>query len=342
MTSKMYVLKRDGRREPVLFDKITARIQHLCDMEPVLNPEFVDPITISQKVVTGIFPGVSTIELDNLAAETAAYLSSRHPDYGILAARIAISNVQKQTSSSFAETVKLQHEHINPKTGLRSALIADDINDIIQKNAAKLDAACKYERDFSYDFFGFKTLEKSYLVKLNGAVVERPQHMLMRVSVGIHRDDIDAAIETYNLLSEKWFIHATPTLFNAGTCRPQMSSCFLVQMKEDSIEGIYDSLKQCALISKSAGGVGISMHKIRASSSYIRGTNGTSNGLVPMLRVFNDTARYVDQGGGKRKGAFAVYLEPWHADIFSFIDLRKKSRKRRAKSKRFVLRIMGS
>lgn len=324
---KMFVLKRDGRKEPVLFDKITARIEHLCELVPKINTEFVDPVEVAQKVVSGVFPGVKTTELDNLAAETAAYMSTRHPDYGVLAARIAISNLQKQTSSSFYETMKLEREYINPKTNEHAPLVSDEIFEIITKNADVLDKAIKYERDFDYDFFGFKTLERSYLPRLNGAIVERPQHMLMRVAVGIHKNDIPAAIETYNLLSEKWFIHATPTLFNAGTTRPQMSSCFLVQMQSDSIEGIYDTLKQCALISKSAGGIGLAAHKIRASHSYIRGTNGTSNGLVPMLRVFNDTARYVDQGGGKRKGAFAVYLEPWHADILAFLDLRKNTGK---------------
>lgn len=324
---KMFVLKRDGHQEPVLFDKITARIEHLCELMPKLNPEFVDPVEIAQKVVSGIFPGVKTTELDNLAAETAAYMSTRHPDYGVLAARIAISNLHKQTSASFYETMKLEHEYINPKTNERAPLVSNEVFEIITKNADVLDKAIKYERDFDYDFFGFKTLERSYLPKLNNVIVERPQHMLMRVAVGIHKEDIPAAIETYNLLSEKWFIHATPTLFNAGTPRPQMSSCFLVQMQSDSIEGIYDTLKQCALISKSAGGIGLAVHKIRASHSYIRGTNGSSNGLVPMLRVFNDTARYVDQGGGKRKGAFAVYLEPWHADVLAFLDLRKNTGK---------------
>eukprot|EP00026_Physarum_polycephalum_P002324 Phypoly_transcript_02330.p1 GENE.Phypoly_transcript_02330~~Phypoly_transcript_02330.p1 ORF type:complete len:815 (+),score=129.17 Phypoly_transcript_02330:68-2512(+) len=326
-TKKMFVLKRDGRKEPVLFDKITARIENLCELSPKLNPEFVDPVEVAQKVVSGVFPGVKTTELDNLAAETAAYMSTKHPDYGVLAARIAISNLHKQTSSSFSETMKMEHEYVNPKTNEPAPLVSDEVYEIVKKNADVLDKAIKYERDFDYDFFGFKTLERSYLPKLNGMIVERPQHMLMRVSLGIHMNDITAAIETYNLLSEKWFIHATPTLFNAGTSKPQMSSCFLVQMQADSIEGIYDTLKQCALISKSAGGIGLAVHKIRASHSYIRGTNGSSNGLVPMLRVFNDTARYVDQGGGKRKGAFAVYLEPWHADIISFLDLRKNTGK---------------
>jgi ribonucleoside-diphosphate reductase alpha chain len=215
------------------------------------------------------------------------------------------------------------YNFVDEKTGFHAPLIADDVHEIIQKNAQLLDSTIIYDRDFGYDYFGFKTLERSYLLRINGKVAERPQHMLMRVSVGIHKEDIDAAIETYNLMSERWFTHATPTLFNAGTPKPQMSSCFLLTMKDDSIDGIYDTLKQCAKISQSAGGIGLSIHNVRATGSYIRGTNGTSNGIVPMLRVFNDTARYVDQGGGKRKGSFAIYLEPWHADIFEFLDLRK-------------------
>eukprot|EP01132_Coremiostelium_polycephalum_P005965 gene5965-7429_t len=321
--SKMYVIKRDGTKEIVLFDKITSRISYLCDMEPKLNSDIVDPVEVAQKVVSGIFSGVKTTELDNLAAETAAYMSTRHPDYGILAARISISNLHKQTLESFSETVKLQYEFVNPKTNAPAPLVSKETFELVMKYKDRLEGAIDYRRDFDYDFFGFKTLERSYLHKINGIIVERPQHMLMRVSLGIHGEDIDNVILTYDKLSLKLFTHATPTLFNAGTPYPQMSSCFLVQMKDDSIEGIYDTLKQTALISKSAGGIGIAVHKIRAARSYIRGTNGTSNGLVPMLRVFNDTARYVDQGGGKRKGAFAVYLEPWHADIFEFLDLKK-------------------
>ncbi|KAN0047497.1 hypothetical protein ACTA71_001879 [Dictyostelium dimigraforme] len=326
-SNKMYVVKRDGTKENVSFDKITSRISFLCEMEPKLNSDIVDPIEVAQKVVSGVFPGVKTTELDNLAAETAAYMSTRHPDYGILAARISISNLHKQTSKSFVETVKRQFEFINPRTNSLSPLVSKELYDIVMKHGERLEGIIDYYRDFDYDFFGFKTLERSYLHRIGGKIVERPQHMLMRVSIGIHGEDIESAINTYRRLSEKLFTHATPTLFNAGTPSPQMSSCFLVQMKEDSIDGIYDTLKQCALISKSAGGIGIAVHKIRAAQSYIRGTNGTSNGLVPMLRVFNDTARYVDQGGGKRKGAFAVYLEPWHADVFEFIDLKKNTGK---------------
>ncbi|HEX5003357.1 MAG TPA: ribonucleoside-diphosphate reductase subunit alpha [Bacteroidia bacterium] len=316
----MYVVKRDGRKESVKFDKITSRIQRLCYG---LSPEHVEPVQVAIKVIEGIYDGVTTSELDSLAAEIAASLTTKHPDYALLASRIAISNLHKNTKKSFTETVKDLHEYIDPKTGKHASLIADDVYEIITANSELLDSTIIYDRDFGYDYFGFKTLEKSYLLKLNGHVVERPQHMLMRVAVGIHKQDIDAVIETYNLMSERWFTHATPTLFNAGTPKPQLSSCFLLTMKGDSIEGIYDTLKQTAMISQSAGGIGLSIHNIRATGSYIRGTNGTSNGIVPMLRVFNDTARYVDQGGGKRKGSFAIYLEPWHADIFDFLELKK-------------------
>jgi ribonucleoside-diphosphate reductase alpha chain len=316
----MEVIKRNGTREPVQFDKITARIKKLCYG---LDMNYVDPVVVAMKVISGIYDGITTTELDNLAAETAASMTTKHPDYAILASRIAISNLHKNTLKSFSQTIELLYNYKDPKTGQKAQLIADDVYEIIMKNRQKLDSAIIYDRDFGYDYFGFKTLERSYLLKINGRVAERPQHMLMRVSVGIHKEDIDAAIETYNLMSEKWFIHATPTLFNAGTPKPQMSSCFLAQIKEDSIEGIYDTLKDCAKISQSAGGIGLAIHKIRATGSYIKGTNGTSNGIIPMLKVFNETARYVDQGGGKRKGSIAVYLEPWHADIFEFLDIRK-------------------
>ncbi|MFM7079123.1 MAG: ribonucleoside-diphosphate reductase subunit alpha [Bacteroidota bacterium] len=316
----MYVVKRDGKKESVKFDKITSRIQRLCYG---LSPAHVDPVQVAMKVIEGIYAGVTTSELDNLAAEVAASLTTKHPDYALLASRIAISNLHKNTKKSFSETMRDLHEYVDPRTGLPASLIAEDVYKVITDNAELLDSTIIYDRDFGYDYFGFKTLEKSYLLKLNGKVVERPQHMLMRVAIGIHKEDIDAAIETYTLMSERWFTHATPTLFNAGTPKPQLSSCFLLTMKSDSIEGIYDTLKQTAQISQSAGGIGLSMHNIRATGSYIRGTNGTSNGIVPMLRVFNDTARYVDQGGGKRKGSFAIYLEPWHADIFDFLELKK-------------------
>ena len=315
----MYVAKRDGRKEPVMFDKITARVRKMCYG---LN-NIVDPVKVAMRVIEGLYDGVTTSELDNLAAEVAATMTTAHPDYAKLAARIAVSNLHKNTKKAFSETMVDLYEYVNPRTEKKSPLLADDVYDIIMKNADKLDSTIIYSRDFNYDYFGFKTLERSYLLKLNGNIVERPQHMLMRVSIGIHKEDIDEAIATYELMSKKYFTHATPTLFNAGTPKPQMSSCFLLQMQDDSIEGIYDTLKQTAKISQSAGGIGLSLHNIRATGSYIAGTNGTSNGIVPMLKVFNDTARYVDQGGGKRKGSFAMYLEPWHADIFDFLDLKK-------------------
>lgn len=315
----MFVLKRDGRREPVQFDKITARIKKLC----YGLHDAVDPTKIAMRVIEGVYDGVTTTELDNLAAEVAATNAVTHPDYAQLASRIAVSNLHKATKKSFTECMKDLHEYVDPVTGQNASLIADDVWEIIQKNSELLDSSIIYDRDFSYDFFGFKTLERSYLLKIQGEIAERPQQMLMRVAVGIHKDDIDSAIETYNMMSEGWFTHATPTLFNAGTPKPQMSSCFLLTMKEDSITGIYDTLQQCAKISQNAGGIGLAIHDIRATGSYIKGTNGTSNGIVPMLRVFNDTARYVDQGGGKRKGSFAIYIEPWHADVFDFLELRK-------------------
>ena len=316
----MYVVKRDGRRESVKFDKITARIEKLCYG---LDSRYVNPIDVSKKVIDGLYDGVGTVELDKLTAETAAAMTTVHPDFAILAARIAVSNLHKETSKSFSNTMKRLYTYVDPTTNENAPLISRETYGVIKANAAKLDSTLIYDRDFNYDFFGFKTLERSYLLKTNGRVTERPQHMLMRVALGIHGEDVDAAIETYHLMSEKWFTHATPTLFNAGTPKPQMSSCFLLTMQEDSIDGIYDTLKQCALISQSAGGIGLSIHKVRAKGSYIKGTNGVSNGLVPMLRNFDMTARYVDQGGGKRKGSFAIYLEPWHADIFDFLDLKK-------------------
>jgi len=316
----MLVIKRDGRKESVKFDKITARIDKLSYG---LNTDFVKTIEIAKKVIDGLYDGVSTQELDELAAETAATLTTKHPDFATLAARIAVSNLHKTTSKSFSSTMKRLYTYVNPKTGENASLLSKEVYGVINKNAALLDSSIIYDRDFSYDYFGFKTLEKSYLLRLDGKVIERPQHMLMRVAIGIHMDDIDSVLETYNLLSEKWFTHATPTLFNAGTPKPQLSSCFLLTMKEDSIDGIYDTLKQCAKISQSAGGIGLSIHNVRGTGSYIKGTNGVSNGIIPMLRNFDMTARYVDQGGGKRKGSFAIYIEPWHSDIFEFLQLKK-------------------
>ena len=317
----MYVLKRDNRKEPVMFDKITARVRKMCYG---LNSH-VDPVKVAMRVIEGLYDGVTTSELDNLAAETAATMTVQHPDYAKLAARIAVSNLHKNTKKVFSEVMEDLYSYVNPRTGKKAPLLSDETYNIIIDNAEKLDSTIIYNRDFGYDYFGFKTLERSYLLKINGEIAERPQHMLMRVAIGIHQEDIDEAIETYELMSKKFFTHATPTLFNAGTPKPQMSSCFLLQIQDDSIDGIYDTLKQTAQISQSAGGIGLSIHNIRSTGSYIRGTNGTSNGIVPMLKVFNDTARYVDQGGGKRKGSFAIYMEPWHADVFDFLDLRKNT-----------------
>lgn len=316
----MLVIKRDGRKESVKFDKITARIDKLSYG---LNTDYVKTIEIAKKVIDGLYDGVSTQELDELAAETAATLTTKHPDYATLAARIAVSNLHKTTSKSFSSTMKRLYTYVNPKTGENASLLSKEVYGVINKHAALLDSSIIYDRDFGYDYFGFKTLEKSYLLRIDGKVIERPQHMLMRVAVGIHMEDIDSVLETYTLLSEKWFTHATPTLFNAGTPKPQLSSCFLLTMKDDSIDGIYDTLKQCAKISQSAGGIGLSIHNIRGTGSYIKGTNGVSNGIIPMLRNFDMTARYVDQGGGKRKGSFAIYIEPWHSDIFEFLQLKK-------------------
>ena len=302
-----------------MFDKITSRIRKLCYGFNGL----VDPVKVAMRVIEGLYDGVTTSELDNLAAEIAATMTTTHPDYASLAARISVSNLHKNTIKSFSETMKDLYDYVNPITGKKASLISDEVYKVIKKNAEELDSKIIYNRDFGYDYFGFKTLERSYLLKINGRIVERPQHMLMRVSAGIHLDDLEAVIDTYELMSKKYFTHATPTLFNSGTPKPQMSSCFLLTMQDDSIEGIYDTLKHTAKISQSAGGIGLSIHNIRSTGSYISGTNGTSNGIVPMLRVFNDTARYVDQGGGKRKGSFAIYIEPWHSDIFDFLELKK-------------------
>ncbi|MCL7986637.1 ribonucleoside-diphosphate reductase subunit alpha [Sphingobacterium sp. lm-10] len=316
----MFVIKRNGKQEAVHFDKITARIHKLIYGLSIAEK---DVIEISKKVIQGIYNDVTTTELDNLAAETAAAYTTIHPDFAVLAARIAVSNLHKNTLKSFSKTARLLYDYIDPVTHNPAPLLSKEVYEIIRKNADEIDGSIIYDRDYGFDYFGFKTLERSYLIRTNGDVTERPQHLFMRVALGIHKEDIKAAIETYNLMSEKWFIHATPTLFNSGTPKPQMSSCFLLSMTEDSINGIFDTLKRCALISQSAGGIGLSIHNIRATGSYIKGTGGISNGILPMLRVFNDTARYVDQGGGKRKGAIAVYLEPWHSDIFDFLDIRK-------------------
>ncbi|CAJ1408922.1 unnamed protein product [Effrenium voratum] len=326
-----YVVKRNGTQQEVKFDAITRRLRPLCEG---LDSDYIDPVLVTQKVIEGFYNGIATAEIDTLAAETCAYMSQKHPDFSTLAARIAISNLHKNTSDSFCETCRVLYEY-KDQQGRPATLLADDVYRFVVEHGAALDAAVDYKRDLGYDYFGFKTLEKSYLLRVHGKIVERPQHMIMRAACGIHCGDLSATLETYDLMSRKFFTHATPTLFNAGTPKPQMSSCFL--LKDDSIEGIYDTLKQCAQISKSAGGIGVAISNVRASGAYIRGTNGKSNGLVPMLRNFNETARYVDQGGGKRKGSFAMYLEPWHADVFDFLELRKNHGKEEQRARDLFL-----
>ena len=316
----MQVVNRKGEREDVRFDAILEKLSGLTNG---LDTNWVDAANLTKLTIEGLYDGVTTRELDQLAAETAASLASHHPDYSKLAARICVDDLHRSTKETFSEVITDLRDFIDPESGEHAPLISQEVFDIIMANKTTLDNYVDYDRDFNYDYFGFKTLERSYLLKLNGEVAERPQHMLMRVAVGIHHDNIEKALETYDLMSQGFFTHATPTLFNSGTPTPQMSSCFLLTMQDDSLVGIYDTLKQCALISKSAGGIGLSIHHIRSKGSYIKGTNGESNGIVPMLRVFNDTARYVDQGGGKRKGSIAIYLEPWHPDIIQFLDLRK-------------------
>ena len=316
----MQVVNRKGEREDVRFDAILEKLSSLTEG---LDANWVDPAQLTKLTIEGLYDGVSTRELDQLAAETAASLASHHPDYSKLAARICVDDLHRSTKEVFTDVVTDLREFIDPESKKHAPLISKEVYDIIMENADVLNNHIDYQRDYNYDYFGFKTLERSYLLRLNGEIAERPQHMLMRVAVGIHHGDIEKALHTYDLMSQGYFTHATPTLFNSGTPTPQMSSCFLLTMQEDSLVGIYDTLKQCALISKSAGGIGLSIHHIRSKGSYIKGTNGESNGIVPMLRVFNDTARYVDQGGGKRKGSIAIYLEPWHPDILAFLDLRK-------------------
>ena len=316
----MQVVNRKGEREDVRFDAILEKLSSLTEG---LDPDWIDPAQLTKLTIEGLYDGVSTRELDQLAAETAASLASHHPDYSRLAARICVDDLHRSTKDKFSDVVTDLREFIDPESKKHAPLISQEVYDIIKENADVLDKHIDYNRDYNYDYFGFKTLERSYLLRLNGEIAERPQHMLMRVAVGIHHGNIEKALHTYDLMSQGYFTHATPTLFNSGTPTPQMSSCFLLTMQEDSLVGIYDTLKQCALISKSAGGIGLSIHHIRSKGSYIKGTNGESNGIVPMLRVFNDTARYVDQGGGKRKGSIAIYLEPWHPDILAFLDLRK-------------------
>lgn len=332
----MFVTKRDGSKEAVRFDKISNRIRK---MTYGLNTDFVDAMNISQKVIAGIYDGISTGELDNLAAETAASLIPVHPDYSILASRIAVSRLHKTTKKKFSETIEDLYSYVDPETGNSAGLIGDETYKVVMNNREILDSAVIHDRDFNFEYFGFRTLEKSYLLKLYGLPAETPQHMYMRVAVGIWGDNIKSAIKTYELLSTHMMTHATPTLFNAGTKKPQLSSCFLLTVDEDSIPGIYKTLSDVAVISQNAGGIGLAIHNIRSTGSYIRGTNGKSNGIVPMLRVFNETARYVDQGGGKRKGSFAIYLEPWHSDVEDFLELRKNTGKEERRARDLFLAL---
>ncbi|KAH0472727.1 MAG: uncharacterized protein KVP18_004106, partial [Porospora cf. gigantea A] len=330
----MFVTNRKGQQESVSFDKVLHRVSKLCfGLHPL-----VDAAVVTQNVINGMYCGILTTELDELAAQTCAYMAATHPDFSKLAARIAISNLHRNTADDYLETCNVLFEYTDEQ-GRCASLISEDVYEFVVANSDRINKEIDYRLDFEYDFFGFKTLERSYLLKVRNTIVERPQHMLMRVSCGIHCGRIEKAMETYHLMSQKFFTHATPTLFNAGTRRPQMSSCFLLTMKDDSISGIFDTLKQCATISKTAGGIGVAIHNIRSTGSYIRGTNGVSNGLVPMLRVFNDTARYVDQGGGKRKGSFACYLEPWHSDVFEFVELRKNHGKEEQRARDLFLAL---
>ena len=330
----MEVVKRDGTREYVKFEKISSRIKK---QTYGLNEDYVDYFEVSKKVIAGLYDGVTTEELDKLAAETSASLVTNHPDYSTLAARIAITSLYKRVDKRFTATADKLYHYINPKTGEKAGMISDNVYKVIVKNGKELDAMVVHDRDFNFDYFGFKTLEKSYLLKMFGEVAETPQHLYMRVAVGIWLDDLEMVQKTYDMLSQGLFTHATPTLFNAGTKRPQLSSCFLLDIDDDSIPGIYKTLSDCAVISQNAGGIGVNIHKIRAKGSYIKGTNGSSNGIVPMLKVFNETARYVDQGGGRRKGSIAVYLEPWHADVFDFLDLRKNHGKEEMRARDLFL-----
>jgi len=320
-SGELYVVKRNSEVEPVSFDKVLKRIHILCK-HPVLHHLQIDGTVVAQKVCSQIFPGVKTTQLDELAAQICSSMSTIHPDFGTLASRISISNHQKNTQDSFTDVVKVLYNNYN-HFDFHCPLVSQELYELAQQYEELINSRINHNRDYLLDYFGFKTLEKSYLMKCNGQIVERPQHLWMRVAIGLYGKNITQALECYDELSQKLYTHATPTLFNSGTPSSQLASCFLMAMKDDSIDGIYETIKNCALISKYAGGIGVHIHNVRASGSWIRGTNGTSNGIVPMLRVFNDTARYVDQGGGKRNGSIAMYLEPWHMDIFEFLQLKK-------------------
>ena len=332
----MRVIKRNGTYEPVKFDKISSRVKK---QTYDLDRDYVDAMEISKKVISGLYDGVTSKELDKLAAETAASLTRIHPDYSVLAARIAITSLKKETNKSFKETIDKLYHYVNEKTGENAGLISDEVYNVVIENSDKIESMIVHDRDFEFDYFGFKTLEKAYLLKINGQIAETPQQLYMRVAIGIWGDNLKEVQKTYEMLSTGYFTHATPTLFNAGTRKPQLSSCFLLDVDSDSIQGIYKTLSDCAAISQSAGGIGLNIHKIRGKGSYIKGTNGESNGIVPMLRVFNETARYVDQGGGKRKGSIAVYLEPWHLDIQDFISLKKNHGKEEMRARDLFLAL---
>jgi ribonucleoside-diphosphate reductase alpha chain len=329
----MKVKKRDGSLEEMRYDKITRRIQFFCDD---LNLEYVDPTLVTLKVTQGIYDGISTTELDVLAAETAASMVTTHSDYAKLAGRLAVSNLHKTTPKKFSQCIKELHSFTEPKTGKESSLIDDDVAKFVHQNREVLDGAIRQERDLDFDYFGFKTLERSYLLKIGKRIVERPQYMYMRVAVGICNGDLDMALRIYDDLSQHFYTHATPTLFNAGTRRPQMSSCFLIGNKGDDIDGLFDTIKDVAKISKWAGGIGLHVHDVRAKGSYIKGTGGESDGLLPMMKTYNEVARWINQGG-KRKGSFAIYLEPWHSDVFEFIDLRKNHGKEELRARDLFL-----
>ena len=322
--SMIKVTKRNGKKEIVNFNKIVDRINQ---QTYGLDQKWIVPFEIAQKVIEGITPDVRTSVLDQLAMETAASLTTKHPDYSVLAARIAITSLHKETKKSFSETVEDLYNYIDPKTEKHSPIISLEFFDLVRKYSDELDSSIVHSRDHNFDYFGYKTLEKSYLLKINGKVAERPQYMYMRTALQVWGENIEKVVKTYNELSEGFYTHATPTLFNSGTGRPQLSSCFLLDTESDSIDGIFNTLKEAAQISKNAGGIGISFNKVRSKGTYIAGTNGTSNGIIPFLKIYNETARAVDQGGGKRKGSIAIYMEPWHADIMDFLDLRKNQGK---------------
>ncbi|CAN0314123.1 unnamed protein product [Pylaiella littoralis] len=316
----MFVMKRSGEREEIKFDKVTSRIEKLCDG---LDREYVDPVALTLKVNQGIYSGVTTFELDELAAQTCAYMATTHPGYSVLTARICLSNLDKQTEDDYLKLVTTLRDHVHPEKGEYSPMVTAELLDVVQKHTDRIRQEI-LARTPRYDFFAFKTLEKSSLLCIKGKVVERPLQLLMRVAIGIHGHDIDSVIQMFHMTARKKYTMATPTLFIAGTPHAQMSSCFLLHMKSDSVDGVFDTLKDCAHISKYTGGIGVNIHEIRGAESYIRGTDGKSTGIVPMLRMFNDYSRFIDQAG-RRKAFFAFYIEPWHADIKAFLDMKKNT-----------------